>query len=163
METENKQHYITATAIVVKDGKFLIAKRSPNEKAFPNRWTVPGGKLERTDYSQRKPDAGELWYNVLEDVVKREIMEEVGIEVKNIRYITSLAFIRPDQKPGVIVSFMANYKNGDIKLDSSLIQWEWVDIVQAKEFDLIEGIYDELQLVYQFLQTGKMETWKKND
>ena len=38
-------HMVAATCIVVKDGKFLIAKRHAQEKAFPNRWTVPGGKL----------------------------------------------------------------------------------------------------------------------
>ena len=32
-------------AIIVKDGKYLIAKRADYEKAFPGLWTVPGGKL----------------------------------------------------------------------------------------------------------------------
>jgi len=46
-------HFVVATAIIVRDlaaaargnGRYLIAKRAPHEKAFPNLWTVPGGKL----------------------------------------------------------------------------------------------------------------------
>jgi len=34
----------------------LIAKRSEKEKAFPGKWTVPGGKLEVLDYALRLKD-----------------------------------------------------------------------------------------------------------
>ncbi len=161
MTIESKQHYVTATAIIVKEGKYLIAKRSASEKAFPNRWTAPGGKLERTDYTERSPDAGGLWYNVLEDVVRREVREEVNLEIENIRYVTSLTFIRPDSKPGLIVSFMADYKDGVVALDPALTQHAWVTLEEAKKYDLIEGIYDELRMADHFLKTGKMDTWKK--
>lgn len=32
--------YLSVTAIVVKDGKYLIARRSEKEKNFPGLWTV---------------------------------------------------------------------------------------------------------------------------
>jgi len=50
-----KLHRITSTAIIYKDGKYLIIKRSPNKKAFPNKWTVPGGGLETDDYAYAPP------------------------------------------------------------------------------------------------------------
>ena len=50
MMDENKAHYISVTGIIVNDGKFLITKRASHLKAFPNMWTVPGGKLELEDY-----------------------------------------------------------------------------------------------------------------
>ena len=49
MQDPEKAHYVVATGIIVKDGKFLIAKRSEKEKRWPGRWTVPGGKLEKKD------------------------------------------------------------------------------------------------------------------
>ncbi len=57
MDLDPRLHFVTATAIVAKrddDGvaRFLIAKRAPTEKAFPNKWTVPGGKLVRTEYEK---------------------------------------------------------------------------------------------------------------
>ena len=54
----NKAHYLVVTGIILKDGKYLITKRSPAEKAFPNLWTVPGGKLELNDYTKRPKDTG---------------------------------------------------------------------------------------------------------
>ena len=48
---ENKYlHEVAITAIIVKNGKYLITRRSPNKKRFPGMWTVPGGKLETDDY-----------------------------------------------------------------------------------------------------------------
>jgi len=46
MYDPQKAHYLVVTGILIKDNKFLITKRAPTEKAFPNQWTVPGGKLE---------------------------------------------------------------------------------------------------------------------
>ena len=48
--SDPRLHMIAVTGIVVRDGKFLILKRSENEKAYPGMWTVPGGKLVRHEY-----------------------------------------------------------------------------------------------------------------
>ena len=72
----NQGHYVVVTGIIVRDGKYLIAKRSEKEKAFPGNWTVPGGKMEVLDYALRKKDTSEHWYGVFEDVVRRECKEE---------------------------------------------------------------------------------------
>lgn len=45
MYDPQKAHYLVVTGILIKDNKFLITKRTPTEKAFPNQWTVPVGKL----------------------------------------------------------------------------------------------------------------------
>jgi len=104
---DGKAHYIVATAIIVKDGKFLIAKRAAHEKAFPNRWTVPGGKLNTSEYTNRNPDAKELWYNVVEDLVTREVKEEAGLEIFEWDYVTSLTYVRPDNYPCIIISIFS--------------------------------------------------------
>jgi 8-oxo-dGTP pyrophosphatase MutT (NUDIX family) len=54
-DLDPRLHFVTATAIVAREEadhtvRFLIAKRSATEKAFPNKWTVPGGKLVRSEY-----------------------------------------------------------------------------------------------------------------
>jgi len=49
MEMENIElHRVVSTAIIHKNGRFLITRRSLNKKAFPGKWTVPGGGLETT-------------------------------------------------------------------------------------------------------------------
>jgi len=34
-------HEVAITAIVVKDGKYLITRRVMTKKRFPGKWTVP--------------------------------------------------------------------------------------------------------------------------
>lgn len=158
----NKAHYIVVTGIVLKDGKYLIVKRASHEKVWPNRWTVPGGKLELDDYSKRKKDTSDHWYNVCETVLRREIKEETNLEVKNIGYITSLAFVRPDNIPTLVISLFAHYKNGEIKLSEDMGDYAWVTLGEAKNYDLIPGIYEEIEMLDKYLKGKKMGEWKKN-
>jgi len=159
----NQVHYVTATVILVnKERKFLIVKRADWEKAFPNKWTVPGGKLEVLDYALRDKDTSIHWYNVLEDLGKREVLEEVGLEIKNIEYVTSLVYIRPDNIPSLIISLWAEPIGEQIKLCPALTEYKWVSLEEAKNYDLIDGIYEELEILDRKLKTGKMETWGGN-
>jgi 8-oxo-dGTP pyrophosphatase MutT (NUDIX family) len=144
---KNLMHYLVVTGILVKDGKFLIVKRADWEKAFPGRWTVPGGKLEVFDYVLREKDTPHHWYNVFEDLLKREVEEEVGLEFENIGYVTSMVYIRPDRVPCLIVSLYADAKEGEAKLCNALTEYAWVDLKEAKDYDLIEGIYEELEIL----------------
>lgn len=163
MYDKNNVHYVVVTGILVKEGKYLIAKRASWEKAFPNKWTVPGGKLEVLDYALRKKDTNEQWYNVFEDLVRREVREEVGLEIKNIGYVTSLVYIRPDNIPTVIVSLFAEPLDDNIILDKALTEYAWVDLEEAKGYDLIEGIYHELEILDNYLKTGQQMSWNQKD
>ena len=148
-----KAHYIVATCIVVKDGKFLIAKRSEEEERWPGRWTVPGGKLEKDEYMKRPHDTKEgQWYNVFEDLVRREVKEEVGLDIKNIKYLTSLAFKREDGVPTIIVSLYADNDEGAITLSDELTDYRWITIEEAENYDLIDGIYEELEMLDRVLK-----------
>src|SRR3989344_3568556 len=113
-------HEIVITAIVVKDGKYLVTRRSPNKKRFPGMWTVPGGKLETSDYINLPKETENYWYNVLEKTLRSEVREEVGIEIENIEYVTSLATIHADGSPSLVISCMADYVSGDIKLQEEI-------------------------------------------
>ncbi|MEG1254778.1 NAD(+) diphosphatase [Clostridium sp.] len=54
----------------------------------------------------------------LEECVKREVFEEVGIRVKNIRYFGSQPWSFPNS---LMVGFFAEYESGEIKVDGSEI------------------------------------------
>lgn len=159
----NLSHYVTATVVVVRKGKFLIAKRAGWEKAFPGRWTVPGGKLKVLDYALKEKDSKYQWYNVLENLGKKEVEEETGIKIKNIGYLTSLVFVRPDGIPVLVISLWAETldENSPVVLDKSLTDFAWVDLEEAKNYDLIEGIYEELEMLDKLLKTGKTGEWGK--
>jgi len=160
---KNQVHYVTATVILVRNGKFLITKRADWEKAFPSKWTVPGGKLEVLDYVLREKDTSSHWYNVLEDLAKKEVKEEVGLEIKDLDYVTSLVYIRSDKIPSLIISLWAESLEGEVKLCNALTDYKWVSLEEAKDYDLIEGIYEELEILDKKLKTGKREEWSVNN
>lgn len=160
MYNRNLLHYVVVTVIPVNaEGKFLVARRSLHEKAFPGRWTVPGGKVEVLDYTLRERDTSHHWYNVFEDVAKREVLEEVGLSVSSLGYVTSMVYLRSDNIPCLIVSFYGRVSSEEVSLDSSLIESSWVTLEEAKHLDLIEGIYEELSMLDSLLQ-GKHVSWQ---
>ena len=77
MDLDPWLHFVTATAIIEKNGKFLIVKRSNSEKAFPGKWTVPGGKLVYREYKDLpyKTDFPQ-WYSMMDWLVRKEVREE---------------------------------------------------------------------------------------
>ncbi len=70
IEIKDKElHRISLTAIIYKKTEkgfeYLITKRSPTKKAFPNKWVVPGGGLETDDYINVPADVNGQWYTRL--------------------------------------------------------------------------------------------------
>lgn len=87
--------------LVEHNGKALLA-RSPHFKE--GLFSVLAGFVE----------PGET----LEDAVKREVKEEAGIDVKNIRYFGSQPWPFPDS---LMIGFTAEYAGGEISIDNNEI------------------------------------------
>jgi 8-oxo-dGTP pyrophosphatase MutT (NUDIX family) len=147
-ELKEKAHYISVTGIIKKGDKYLICKRSPNEKAFPSKWCVPGGKIEMKDFVNSEKGTSSHWLDVFEKILEKEIFEETGLKIKNIGYVSNLAFIRPNGFSTVIVSLCAEHDSGEVKLqEEELTEHAWVTLEEAKNYDLIENIYEQIEKV----------------
>lgn len=141
----DKMHYVSVTGIIRRNGRYLICKRSHKEKAFPNKWCVPGGKVERSDFIDNPKDTSNHWLGILEKVLRKEVSEETKLEIKNLGYVSSLVFIRPNGCSTIIISFHAEYAGGEVKLsEDELVDYAWVTVEEAKEYDLIENIYEQI-------------------
>ncbi len=150
-------HEVAITAIILNDDKYLITRRSPNKKRFPGMWTVPGGRLEAKDYLELPKDTEAYWYNVLERTLAREVKEEVGIDIKNVEYLTSLARVHEDGSPSIVISCMAEYVGGEVKLqEEESDKYAWVTFEEATEYELIDGILQE------FVQVERRKRGEKN-
>jgi 8-oxo-dGTP pyrophosphatase MutT (NUDIX family) len=143
---ETKVHVVSATAIIIRGKKILIAQRN-DQPPFPNQWTVPGGKITTEDYIRFSPNKQGLWYGAVERAVRREVKEEVGLTIGPLRYVCEMTFIRPDKKPGLILSYYAYYQKGRVRLGPDLVDFAWVTPKKAEKYDLIDGIIDEIRIV----------------
>lgn len=165
MQVKDKEfHRITSTAIIYKDNKYLLLKRSLSKKAFPGKWTVPGGGLETDDYVNTKKTTADHWYFAIENSLRREIKEECNLEVGKMKYLLDIAFIKPDGTPAIILSFYCPYKSGMVKLDEDNIESAWVTYKEAKKYDLVEGLLEEIEMVDKILKGKNEESveYKKN-
>lgn len=73
-------------ALIMKDGKILIAKRSTGNKDVIGKWGFPGGKVEENETE--------------EQAIEREIKEEFDILVRAEKFITNV--ISKDKKSDTI-------------------------------------------------------------
>ncbi len=161
-DLDPRLHFVVVTGIIVKHEagqppRFLLAKRAAHEKAFPSKWTVPGGKLVLTEYQNlpRTSPTHPQWYNVVDWVLKKEIREEVNVEIEKAQYLTDLVFVRPDGYPVVTLSYWCLYKSGEAKPGKDLTDVAWVTAAEAKTYDMIEGIPEEIEDVERIiLSTG---------
>ena len=95
--------------IVIKDGKILLGKRK--NAHGEGAWCYPGGHLEY----------GESW----EECSRREVMEETGIEIKNLRFGT----VKNEQKHYITICMLAEYSSGEVKImePDKCDEWGWFD------------------------------------
>jgi len=156
---KDKLNYVVTTAIVIKNGKYLIAKRSLKEKAFPGLWTVPGGKLRTSDYINTSKDTSDSWYNVLEKLTEREVIEEVSLKIKNIRYLLSLSYIRSDDFPAIILSFYCDWAGAKVKLCKDLTDFAWISAKDLKNYEFVPGLREEIEMVDKVLRGKKPRIW----
>jgi 8-oxo-dGTP pyrophosphatase MutT (NUDIX family) len=160
----NKLFYIVANVIIYrkKDRRCLILKRHERENAHPGKYCVPGGKLEWNHLPIENPtrlNGNVLDYeNAVEELLKREAIEEAGIEIdlsKGLKYVNSVAYIRPDGIPSILVKFAAHFKSGEIKLEEkSFTDHAWVNAQEILNYDFIEGMDKEISLAIELFKNN---------
>ncbi len=120
-------------AVILKQGKILIAQRS-DEMKLPLKWEFPGGKLE----------VGE---NEKEALI-REIKEELNIEILPLKRISSNIHDYGSFKINLI-AYLCEYVSGEIELIEHK-DVEFVDFENLLDYDLAEAdlpFVEELEMV----------------
>ncbi|MEK7517449.1 MAG: NUDIX domain-containing protein [Patescibacteria group bacterium] len=101
--------WVNVEGAIYKDGKWLMIERSKKESHASGTISMVGGTLEFTKDMQ----------NSLEENLKREIMEEVGIEIEDdMGYVESKTFTTDSDQEVLDVVFLCKYKSGEAKVKS---------------------------------------------
>jgi 8-oxo-dGTP diphosphatase len=99
------QYIVGVEGAIVKDGHFLLIIRGEGEYA-PGGLSLPGGKVEGATACD----------HILEETLRREIDEEVGLEVcSEMVDVRSSAFVA-DGNPVVDVVFLCRHKGGTARV-----------------------------------------------
>src|SRR3989344_2592515 len=150
---KDKLFYFVASAVVYRDSdkRCLILRRDMREKVHPGKYGVPGGKLEWEQLNIEKPTRinGNVldFENAVEELLIRETREEAGIEIyPDFTYINSVAFIRPDEIPVILVKFATRYKSGEVRPEPGAFDaYEWVNEIEVMQYSCIDGVHEEVR------------------
>lgn len=150
----NKLFYVVANVVIYResDGRCLLLKRHEREKAHPGMYATPGGKLEWANLDLNNPTRmnGDIYdfEGAIEDLLMRETQEEAGILIdkKTIHYLESIAFVRPDGIPVVLLKYAAKYLSGDVALEEhSFTDYVWVTHEEVRDYPVLKGIDREVK------------------
>ncbi|MCB9806276.1 NUDIX domain-containing protein [Candidatus Nomurabacteria bacterium] len=151
---DKELHRVVFTAIIYNEkNQYLLTKRSEKKPFFPGKWLIPGGGLEVDDYIDREPTKDGQWYSVSEHALRREIREEVNLEIGDLKFLIDIAFIRNDGIPVLVLSYFAPYKSGEVKLNDESTEYAWVSVDDLGNYDLITGTDEEIKMVDKILKS----------
>ena|SRR3989344_2747540 len=99
--------------MVFKDGKVLLGKRKNSHGAGEYAW--PGGHLE--------------FHESMIECAIREVKEETGMEIQNVKFLRIMNFIIPE-KHYADISFSADWKSGEPQtLEPEKCEgWKWYNL-----------------------------------
>ncbi len=134
-----KRPAVGVGVFIWKDGQFLMGRRVGTHGG--GTWSVPGGHLE----------FGESW----EDCAAREVLEECGVKIKNIRFLAVVNNVFRDEDHHSITIFMeadwASGKAATLELD------KFVDVAWFSPKTLPQPLF----LPMLELQKAKSELFKQ--
>ena len=111
---------IVVAALIKKDGKVLIAKRSTGDENVFGKWEFPGGKVE--------PNESE------ECAIEREIKEEFEMSIKAKKFIINNICEYPTRTIDLRL-YECEYVSGEFKLHDHF-EYAWVDLKTILDYDL---------------------------
>ena len=107
-------------ALIIKDNKILIAKRSTGDNNVFGKWEFPGGKVE--------PNEDEM------SAIEREIKEEFELNIKAKQFITNNICKYPNKTVDLRL-YECEYVSGEFKLHDHF-EYKWVSKEKIMNYDL---------------------------
>lgn len=138
MNSQNTFKVIVVWVVLNDEWQVLLWKRSEDEDVFPGYWATPWWKVEINGKENDK--------DILEQNLKREILEETGIIVWNIEYLNSHYWYNWSEYK-IYVVFTAKHLEGEPKALEDTEVVSFIDIDQALTLKLAPNVDFILNLV----------------
>ena len=107
-------------ALIEKDDKVLIAKRTTGNEEVIGKWEFPGGKVEENETE--------------EQAIEREIKEEFELIIKAEKFLINNECKYPNKSIDLRL-YLCRYISGDFKLHDHS-EYQWVEWQHLLDYDL---------------------------
>jgi 8-oxo-dGTP diphosphatase len=119
--------------LVMKDGKILMTQRKGSHGA--GEYAYPGGHLE----------FGESF----EECARREVREEAGVEIENIKFLRVANVTKYQDKHYIDIALSATWKSGEPEVlePEKATSWKWyeLDDLPSPLFEFCKSAFDSLE------------------
>lgn len=114
--------------------RLLIVKKDKQEKVDGGLWTVPGGKVEPNEH--------------IINALKREVKEEVNLDIENYKWIDEDVFIS-DNKYFHGQHFLCSVKTiKTLRLDNKLVKHAWITKNEIDNYNYHPNIKREIMKLF---------------
>ena len=118
----NLEYGLTVRGIIKnKDGKILLLKRHPKSRTDPEKWELPGGKVEKGEF--------------FTDALVREIKEETNLECEVGDFAEAIQNNYPHKKTVQLIMYLENV-TGNVKISEEHTDWMWMDLDRIESLDI---------------------------
>ncbi len=118
---------IASGPVIIENNKVLLNKEKKNGEI--TKWFFPGGEVEDFD-------------NDLESACRREVKEEMGIEIEIIKPLKPILLKQGDRLI-ILIHYLAK-RIGEIQPDENIAQWDWIDIDNLPD-DCADNVYEVIK------------------
>ncbi|TXI83193.1 MAG: (deoxy)nucleoside triphosphate pyrophosphohydrolase [Crocinitomicaceae bacterium] len=114
-----KTVHVTA-AVIVDDNKILCVQRNTNKFEYiSKKWEFPGGKVEENEQ--------------IENTIKREILEELNLEIGINQFLIQVDHQYPDFRL-IMDTFLCHIEGGELQLNEH-IDFKWLSKSELNTLD----------------------------
>jgi len=126
MKEEGRAGVSQKAVIFNKDGKFLVLLRGSTAPSNALKWDLPGGDVDFGEDPQES--------------IVREIKEEAGLEVSDLKVFDVEAHINRRGEHWFTIAYQAKAKNDKVKISWEHDEYKWVDEVEFSKLPSIPKI-----------------------
>ncbi|MCD6381720.1 MAG: NUDIX domain-containing protein [Candidatus Aenigmarchaeota archaeon] len=129
--SEHKYPEVTVGALIFNPNSKVLLIKSHKWKG---KYTIPGGHIE----------LGET----IEDALIREIKEETGLDIYELKFVCLQEFIFDDsfwkKKHFIFLDYVCRANSTDVKLNEEAEDWKWFDLNEALDSNDVENYTKKL-------------------
>ncbi|MCL4363950.1 NUDIX domain-containing protein [Patescibacteria group bacterium] len=119
---KNRKIQVTLECFIKKDDRYLLLHRHKNKKIMPGVWMAPGGRREFNEG--------------LFTAARREVEEETGLKIKNLRLrAVGNAHLKDLDEEFYFFMVVADYEQGELKGNADDGDFAWLTKEEVMSLD----------------------------